>query len=78
MKDSNRNSILNRSFHNSNSQQNSQFVEFWWAKIKGNLGRAKKEPSMYFRRANTEPSMDIRKASTELPMHFSRANTETY
>ena len=50
-------------FHNSNGQQNSMSVEFWWEKIEGNLRKANKEPSMHFRRANTEPSMHFRKAN---------------
>ena len=53
-------------FHNSNGQQNSLCVEFWWEKTEGNLKRANTEPSMHFRRANTEPSMDIRMANTGL------------
>ena len=62
---------------NSNDQQNSLSVEFWWEKIEGNLRRANTELSMHFRRANTEPSMDFRKANTEPSIHFRRANTET-
>ena len=65
-------------FHNSNGQQNSPSVEFWWEKIEGNLRWANTEPSMHFRRANTEPSMHYRKANTEPSMHYRRANTETY
>ena len=67
-------------FHNSNGRHNcpSVFVVFWWEKIKGNLRRTNKEPSMDFRRANTELSMDFRKADTESSMHFRRANTDTY
>ena len=46
--------------------QNSQTVEFWQAKIEGNLRRANTEPSVDFRRTNTEQSVDFRKANTGL------------
>ena len=52
-------------FHNSNAQQNSPSVEFWWKKIKENLWVANKEPSMHIRRANTQSSMDFKKGNME-------------
>ena len=41
-------------FRNSNGQQNSLPVEFWWEKIEGNSRLVNTEPSIHFRRANTE------------------------
>ena len=52
-------------FHNSNGQQNSPSVEFWWDMVEGTLRRANTEPYMYFRRANTERYIDFRKANME-------------
>ena len=54
-------------FHNSNGQQNSQSVAFWWQKIEGNLRWDNTKPVWnYFMMANMEPSMHFRRANTEI------------